>query len=650
MGDIEKALILPEIFHFRLRCSWTAIAVLVLLGGSIGSVASAQASCPAGALATSKRQTLYLYFPTSSDSSFPDYSQVGASTSPLNPFNVADLDAGIGTTAQLRQRIFELVTDDYCEFDVKVVSTTTAPSPSESRWQIAGVGTDSATYLGNALFGEAQAVDTNDVDPQDYARIWAKSFKDAFGGTGGALAGTNSTLQRWATAIGETTAHEAGHNFGLGHGHSAPRAGSAEDEQNNHIMATGSTGLTGEMRASRDRHFSDTEYEILGHNLGLTFETLHNWDFANPNDTNANKMQIKILSTAGSLTIGWFWTGTSSPWTNPTITNTGTTQTFQGTTYNVFILEFSAPKAWSGGTNGVVPPGIRFHTGASFTGGGPVVVYETKLFNGSTALPLSPRLFGYDAGTADLASGDFALGMFNTDPSAGDLIIRNLQVVRLPRMLAIDAMVRDARPVDVRGRPVESISSTQVKELRIGRERVALPIGKLTDKRHVDIIYGPEDCPDGSIGSGIRGKAVRGPGEPTGPGDVAVGELKYCHKGNALSLFPSTYTYILATVVAPNAKHWDPAQSKFVTGPLESRLFYQFGGIVPDFNNNGVDDLIDIRQGTSVDKNQNGVPDEAEPVGARCCDLSRTNIILIVIVVLLVVIIVLVLLLGRQKR
>ena len=32
----------------------------------------------------------------------------------------------------------------------------------------------------------------------------------------------------------------------------------------------------------------------------------------------------------------------------------------------------------------------------------------------------------------------------------------------------------------------------------------------------------------------------------------------------------------------------------------------------PDFNDNGVDDLLDIRNGTSEDDNGNGIPDEAE--------------------------------------
>ena len=77
--------------------------------------------CPPDALARPKNSLLYLYFPTSADSAFPKWSTYG--TSPLAAFDVADLDSTIGTTAQLRNRILELVTQDYCEFSVRVTLT-----------------------------------------------------------------------------------------------------------------------------------------------------------------------------------------------------------------------------------------------------------------------------------------------------------------------------------------------------------------------------------------------------------------------------------------------------------------------------------------------------------------------------------------------
>jgi len=82
--------------------------------------------------------------------------------------------------------------------------------------------------------------------------------------------------------------------------------------------------------------------------------------------------------------------------------------------------------------------------------------------------------------------------------------------------------------------------------------------------------------------------------------------------GVNIDLFPSTSLYITATVIDPNAKHWDPVQKMFVTGPLESHLFYQIAGRHPDLNRNGVDDFIDIIQGKSKDTNRDGVPDEVQ--------------------------------------
>lgn len=621
---------------------------ILLIGLGVALEAQGAPACPSFILSQPKGNALYLYFPTTADNTFPSYG--GEPTSPLADFDVADLDSGIGTTAQLRDRVFDIVTDDYCEFNVKVNQATATPSPSETRWQIVGIGSDANVDASGCLFGKAQAVDTNDADPQDYARLWSDSFGEctiAEGGTAfnAAFSGMNSTLQRWATGIGETAAHEAAHNYGTGHGHSAPRAGSAEDAQNNHIMATGSTGLTGEIRASRDRHFSDTEYEILAHNVGLNIKTLHNWDFVNPNDTSANGMRIKLLSNASSLTVGWFYSGTRSPWTNPTVTNTGTTQSFQGTTYKVYDLDFTTAKSWDGGADGVVNAGAEFHTGASFSEADPVIVFRVQLLSAGNPLPLAPRLPGYDVGTADLATGDFSLGFFNTDPGAGDLIIRDLQVLRLPRMLDIAAMVTDARPVDIRGLPVEAQSSQRLEKMQL-RESMDMPIARFSDKRSVDIVYGPGDCPqEFSTISSKRG-ATRG------PGDAAGMEVSYCHKGNALSLFPATYTYVIATVVEPNAKRWDAAQNAFVNGELKSRLFYQVAGIVPDFNHNGTDDLIDIRTGLSPDRNANGVPDDAEPSSRECpCDLGlqRLGILMIVCIVLSVLVLLAVLLLVRRR-
>ncbi|MCK5260916.1 MAG: hypothetical protein KAJ44_01915 [Thermoplasmatales archaeon] len=589
--------------------------------------------CPSGALSLPKGNTLYLYFPTTSDSSFPS-TDFDSDASPAEPFDVSDLDSGIGTTEQLRQTIFEMITEDYCEFNVEVIRTTTAPNPTEARWQIVAIGSDSETLFGWALFGEAQDVDIGDSDPQDYARVYSGSFKDEFGNANEALHGTDSTLERWATAIAGTTSHEAAHNYGAQHNDAKPRTGSAEDVVTNHVLATTSLGLTGEQRAGINRHFSDITYELLGYNLGLNIKTLHNWDFVNPNNKDAHALQMKILSVTSSLTMVWSYNGVWSPWSNPTVTSMGTTETFQGTTYNVFQLKFSTGKSWSGGANGVAPPAVRFHVGASFAEPEAVIVTETKLLDSAgSELPLSPRLFGYDVGAADLATGDFAVTFFNTDPGDRALILSDLVIRHVPRMIDINSMVGNLTPVGLKNSTINEVTSFRVeKEMEI-RDQLSIRIASLTDKRNVDITYvSPEECE----------KSVK---LSEGSFDIAVGELEYCPNGNALSLFPSTYIYVTATVVDPNAYYWDPSQGDFVTGPLESKIFYQFAGIKPDFNNNGIDDLLDIRHGTSSDENSNGVPDEAEvqPTPIECPEYPYSMLLILLLIVELVILFVLLL-------
>ena len=580
-----------HVFTNRIRAFVAAIVLVFLASQGLGQ------DCPSGALSKPKGNKIYLYFPTAQDNSFPEYHC--SDTSPLEAFDVADLDAAIGSTAQLRNRIFQIVTEDYCEIDVEVAQTTSAPSPSEARWQIVGIGSDSEPGCsGGNLFGVAQDVDIDDDDVQDYARVWAGSFDAAYGGSGGALNGSNSTLERWARAIGHTTSHEAGHNYGLGHTDSRFRTGTSEDGQKNHVLATGSEGgLTGEDRASRRRHFSDTSYEILAHNIGLNVKTLYNWDFANPNDTDAHSMELTILSTASSLTIGWWYNGSRSPWRDPTISSTGSTVTFKGTSYNEFILTFNTDKSWSGGSPGIAPPGVEFHTGASFYESDPIIVYDTKLQgSGGSDLPLHPRMIGFDAGATDLADGDFAMTLFNPDPEAGDLFVRDLQVQFLPRIASIETMIEGAELTDPSGVPVVPRGSCARNPNFTLRDFKTIRIANLADDRYVDFTYDSTDCKP-----------------ELGVQDADSADVEYCPHGTALSLFPSTIVYVTATIIDPNARYFHPESGQFVDGPLESKVFYQFAGIKPDFNGNGIDDLLDIRNGTVRDDNGNGVPDEVEP-------------------------------------
>ncbi|MEP6600636.1 MAG: hypothetical protein ABJB49_02350 [Nitrospirota bacterium] len=592
----------PPIMKFTIK---PIILGLILV---VSNTAKSQ-NCSEGSASSAKHHKIYLYFPTSDDATFPELGNFSGlpTTTPLKKFAVADLDAAIGTTDALINAILGIVADDYCEFDVQVVSTKTKPVPPEAQWNVVGVGSDTDP-TGNGTFGLAHSVgtniDLNNLVPQDFARVWGGTYKTLFGAGGSlpplVLSGASSTLARWANAIGGTASHEAGHNFGLQHS-TALRPG--EDPMPNHLMPAGSN-IDGTHRAG-SRHFSDESYEILGHNIGLNTFTLTNWDFINPNTQEAHSCVLTILTHAASLSFSRVYDGSLTPWANPTITASGTS-TFQGDTFNKFLLTFSVPKAWGGGVDGIVAGGAPFHVGASFNEPDLIIVSEVRVRDaGGTNLGLHPRVPSFDAGSADMASGDFMFQMINGDAGNGALQIANLQVFYLPRMAAIQNMVNGDTLRDNQGFVINMKNASRnfsFERNTVLKDTAMFRIAKYTDPRTVDITYDNRNCKRGFVPLA------------KGNGDAMFGDIEYCAHGIALSLFPSTYVYMIVTVVDPNATYFDKAQNKMVTGPLTSKVFYQFAGKVPDFNKNGIDDLVDIRTKTSVDTNNNGIPDDGEKV------------------------------------
>src|SRR5258708_34025549 len=86
-------------------------AALLALGAN---AAIAAPSCPLsyGSTDSAKSHKLFLYFPAADDATYPANF---AGESPARRFDVPDLTNGIGTTAQLRDRIHDVVVDDFCE-------------------------------------------------------------------------------------------------------------------------------------------------------------------------------------------------------------------------------------------------------------------------------------------------------------------------------------------------------------------------------------------------------------------------------------------------------------------------------------------------------------------------------------------------------
>ena len=600
---------------------------LALLAVPSTSMVAAQ-TCPPGALATPKEQALYLLFPTS-DSVF----SVGGSTYSVDVFDVVELDPGIGTTPQLRNRIFEIVRDTFCEFSVDVRLVTSTPFAGAGRWQIVGI--DSAETADG--FGLAYNEDEEDAEGQDFAMVSGGAFSWEYGMLAwefdmedGPLEGVFSTLERWATAIAGTTAHEAGHNYGLFHIDATPRPGSIEDDFLNHTMITGSSFgdssfIQGDNRAKRIRHFSDLSFEILGHNIGLNTKTLSNWDLVNPNADSATELVMTLLSRASSLEIILHYSGPESPWTNPRLVRLPGERVFHEETFNIYELTFQEAQAWRGGSAGTVPPGAGFHVGVALNG--TAQVREITLRNSTGNMRLKPRMAAYDA-TLMRLDGLFAFVLSNPFPEGSPLLIEDLEVLFLPRPLSIENMVRNGKPISRNGLPVSSFqrqpteskfwppqdaperifdqrSLKQAGVITLDEETVIIPLALLSDQRHVDVLReAPLDCVPG-----VQTEEGFLPLKPNA--DSARGEVIYCTEGTALSLFPASYTYIKVTIVDPHSEHWDPAQNRMITGPLRTRLYYQVAGTIPDLNANGLDDVLDIRA-ESRDSNANGVPDEVE--------------------------------------
>lgn len=562
-----------------LRRTGLALALLSLAGGA--QAATCLAYNPAN-----KANKLYLLYPTT-PLTYPSFGFSAASaTNPAAPFNAADLPSYTGTTTALRDAITHVVELDYCEFNVQVIPTATLPPTTFPRRNTVAVTTKSD--ITDGLFGLAQSVDTGDGTAVDYSYVWGKTYQDWTGGPGGALNGANSTLDRWANSIGGTAAHEAGHNYGLAHNTTlAP----GEDTYKHHVMPAGGS-LNAEDRAGYRRHFSDGEFSTLAANLGLSLQTMWNWDMVNPNAAAAYSLDLTVLyPSATPPVLAWSFAGCSSPWINPTVIGpTGGPQTFQGSTYYPYTLRWNTPNPGSCvGTPGQAPGGVLFHIGATFTSvnfnlstPNPIVIKDVILRDsGGTAMSLNPRLHAFDAGTLDTIGGTLNLGVFNLGDAP--LQLGNLQMRELPRVVALDQMVRDGRIADFTGMPFEpwpDTTRTLVDKASVEPGRgLSLPIARLDQKRHVYEVVTPQDC-------------LKALGDRLGGGP----DTTDCFPGTNIDLFPSTTMYFIGDSVDPVATYWDPVKKTYLRGPLTSRTYYQVTGRRLDTNKNGVDDFLDRQQ------------------------------------------------------
>lgn len=556
----------------------------------LGGVDARAASVDCQADRTGDGLVLYLYFPLSSDSDFPS-PMFGETTSPLGAFDANDLDPALGSTADYRNAITERVKTDYCEFDVRVVQTTSAngttnPVPTDDSYFVVGIGSDSGTGFYGVCCNSQMA------------RVWAGEFADrAQPGSSfdGLLTTGDGTLDRWANTIAGTTSHEPGHHSILGNpGHDSADPRPGEDARGNHIMASPSAADRVE-----DRHFSDTSYEALAGALGFYEQTLSNWDFINPNSSAADGLRITVLvdNDAGTPSIGSVYDGGLSPWGDADITANGSA-TFQGETYDRYVITFTDPQNWNNGDAGQIPAGEEFHVGVGLTKN--YIVNDVTLLSGGTAMQLHPRVVGYTPdGSFNPETGDFHLTLSVSDPENGPMIVSDVRIRHLPRTLAINEMVSTGAMIGVDGRSLIPWKDREGANVEVAGA-AELVVANLAETRALD--YFREADPEcGSLP------------KPQPIPDHPIFDLPYCDEGPVLGLFPSARVYVEATVTDPDARYFDKETGAMVTGPISNRIFIQFSGKIPDLNGNGVDDAIDIDTGICSDNNGNGVCDSAEP-------------------------------------
>jgi hypothetical protein len=255
------------------------------------------------------------------------------------------------------------------------------------------------------------------------------------------------------------------------------------------------------------------------------------------------------------------------------------TGTYHSTTLNKYRITWSTPNpAWNGGPPGTVNGAGQFHIGATFTGvdfnqPDPIIIQNVTLFDaGSSPLALHPRLPIYDAGTLDSASGVFSL---NFQAPAGALMMLNQAVIyQLPRVASIDSMNGDQRPFTFDKQPIHPWSETKCAPQAL-RRGIRCAIAHIEDRPHILSVHKVGEPNVYDCSKGIPWEQYRrdkdSKGSPDSDGPICAASVR--------DPFPSTTVYVIATFVDPAVKHWDPRKRSYVTGPVSSKLYYQFAGV-----------------------------------------------------------------------
>jgi hypothetical protein len=530
----------------KLRAACQAIVGTIIVTMLIGvGQALAAPKCPIdlGAQADNKLNKLYLFFPSVDvpndvdKSVFPPHGfNPKTEWLPLPKFDKSALKTFKGTEEELRDAIHDVVADIYCEFNVQVITTTEPPPTTAARRNVVGMGTDHPRVCDEILYGEATTAggDPGDSKTVDFARIFAGAYN---------CSGLDLALSGWANSIGGTAAHEAAHNYGLSH------EDGNETESKLHLMRRGRF-YDAEDRA-KPRYFSNFETSLLARNIGLSIDTMWTWEFTNPNTQPAATLRMELLSVRKDLTMSWAFAKETSPWVDPVFSGPLDKRVFRGREYNVYRIEWSAGNPqWAGGAPGQVPQGKTFQVGATFSSlqndiPDNVIISGLTLFDANgQALQRQPPWMGFDAGVFESRSQDLNVRFFNLLDRR--LTLRGMMVRDLPRVMSINAMMRDKPISDVLDRPFlpwEWGVRGPLPASTVLPDGIAdMPVANRRQGRHISVQRGIDSCMPEEGSSGLN-----------------------CHAGlTADDLFPATTMYITATIVDADG--------------LESQLYYQVAG------------------------------------------------------------------------
>ncbi len=199
----------------------------------------------------------------------------GSDATMNSAWTAGGFNAGQALTAaernQIRAGAQAAMAGHYAGFNVNL--TTTQPGGTH---EVLRLG---ATTTTQGLFGQASRIDWRNVVKTDSADIYLANFGILLNATNWTRA---ENLTRLALGIGGTSSHELGHNLGLQHydcygqpSIKAPLYGGITGQQNDAIMATGSTGLSlqrrGEPRSFAQLEKLKLEYaDGVSPTLGLT--------------------------------------------------------------------------------------------------------------------------------------------------------------------------------------------------------------------------------------------------------------------------------------------------------------------------------------------------------------------------------------------